>query len=434
MSPSSTNRDTRPLHPRGDELWERAARLIPGGSQTFSKSPSQLAPGFGPKLLERGAGARVWDADGHEYIDWTMGLLPLILGYAHPRVNDAVIEQLASGTTFSLSHRLEGEVAERLVDLVPSAEMVRFGKNGSDATAGAVRLARAFTGRDVIACCGYHGWQDWFIGTTTRNRGVPKAVQALTRAFTYNDLASLQRIFDAHPEGVAAVIMEPVTFEQPAEGFLNAVRELAHANGALLIFDEIITGFRFGLGGAQERFGVTPDLTTLGKGLANGFPLSAIVGRRDVMQGLEEVFFSFTFGGDAVGLAAAQATLDVIVEEDVPAHLERVGGRLRHGVLELLEHHDLADVRCPGNASWSCLEFGGEDALGAKTLFQQECLRRGVLFMANHNTSLAHGDAELAETLAAYDEAFGVLAKAREADDLDAFLEAERVQPVFRKY
>ncbi len=422
-------------HPLGDELWARATRLIPGGSQTFSKAPFQLAPGFAPKLLVRGEGARVWDPDGHEYLDWTMGLLPLILGYCHPRVDEAVTAQLTQGTTFSLSHPLEGEVAERIVDLIPSAEMVRFGKNGSDATAGAVRLARAITGRDIIACCGYHGWQDWFIGTTTRSKGVPKAVRDLTQPFVYNDLESLEAVFAHSAGGVAAVIMEPVTFEQPKPGFLEGVRDLTHRNGALLIFDEIITGFRFALGGAQERFGIYPDLTTIGKALANGFPLSAIVGRSEVMQELEEVFFSFTFGGDTVSLAAARATLDVLVEETVPDHLERVGGTLRHGATKLIERHGLEDViRCAGGDSWSCLEFLGSDTTGVKTLFQQECLRRGILFMANHNTSLAHGDAEIARTLDVYDEVLGVVASALEKGSVDHALECERVQPVFRKY
>lgn len=430
----STDRRTL-AQPRSDALWERATRVIPGGSQTFSKGPSQVAPGSAPKYLAKGEGCHVWDVDGHEYLDYTMGLLPLILGYAHPRVNAAVEAQLRDGSTFSLMHPLEVEVAERVAELVPCAEMVRFAKNGSDATAGAVRLARAHTGRDVIACCGYHGWQDWFIGTTTRDRGVPDAVKRLTEPFAFNDLRSLEAVFERHDAQVAAVIMEPVTFEPPAPGFLEQVAGLARRNGAILVFDEIITGFRFSMGGAQELFGVTPDLATFGKSVANGFPLSLVAGRAELMKGFEEVFFSFTFGGEPISLAAAKATLDELGERDGPAYLWRVGRRLKDGVEELISSHGLErTVSCPGLDVWTCLTFEGDDPYGAKTLFQQECIKRGVLFMANHNTSLAHTEADIDRTLEVYGEAMGVLSTALEQDRIDDLLEGPRVEPVFRGY
>ena len=244
----------------------RAEALIPGASQTFSKGPNQFVRGASPLFLERGEGARVWDVDGNEYLDFTMALCAVSLGYADPDVNAAVARQLERGVLFTLAHPLEAEVAEQLCRLIPCAEMVRFGKNGSDVTSGAVRLARAFTGRDVIAACGYHGWQDWAIGPTTRNMGVPKAVRELTCTFTYNRIETLERIFDEHPGRVAAVIMEPVGIEPPRSGFLESVRELSSRRGALLIFDEIVTGFRLALGGAQEHFGVVPDLACFGKG------------------------------------------------------------------------------------------------------------------------------------------------------------------------
>src|SRR5438034_3652316 len=248
---------------RSQELFERAQQSLVEGVNSPSRGAAVYSPG--PIFLQRGRGSHVWDADGNEYIDYPMALGPIVLGYDDPDVLAAVRAQLADGVTFSLAHPLEVEVAETLAKIVPCAEMVRFGKNGSDATSGSVRAARAYTGRDVIACCGYHGWQDWYIGTTTRRRGVPAAICELTRAFTYNDLGSLERIFTEYPGQVAAVILEPVGVVEPEGDFLQRVAAVTHANGAVLIFDEIVTGFRLALGGAQERFGVVPDLACFGK-------------------------------------------------------------------------------------------------------------------------------------------------------------------------
>ena len=292
------------------QAWlERARKVIPTCAQTFSKAPTQYVQGTAPVFLQRGKGCRVWDVDGNEYIDYVQGLLPNILGYAHDEVNQAATAQLAEGHSFTLPHPVEVELAERLVRLIPCAEMVRFGKNGSDATSGAVRAARAFTGRDHVACCGYHGWQDWYIGSTTRHAGVPNAVRALTHPFSYNDLSSLEKLLKEFPNQFAAVIMEPTNFVEPAPGFLESVRELAHKHGALLIFDEICSGFHLGLGGAQKLYGVTPDLACFGKAMGNGFPISCVVGRADVMRLFDEIFFSFTFAGEVASMAAAMKVL-----------------------------------------------------------------------------------------------------------------------------
>ena len=229
------------------EYFTRARHVIPSCTQTFSKGPTQFVQGVAPIFLQRGRGSHVWDVDGNEYIDYPMALGPIVLGYDDPDVLAAVRAQLADGVTFSLAHPLEVEVAETLAKIVPCAEMVRFGKNGSDATSGSVRAARAYTGRDVIACCGYHGWQDWYIGSTTRRRGVPAPICELTRTFVYNDLDSLERIFAECPGRVAAVILEPVGVVEPADDFLQRVAAVTHANGAVLIFDEIVTGFRLAL-------------------------------------------------------------------------------------------------------------------------------------------------------------------------------------------
>jgi glutamate-1-semialdehyde aminotransferase len=420
---------------RNDEYLARARRVIPSATQTFSKGPTQFVQGVAPTFLMQGAGCRVRDVDGREYLDNSMALGAVSLGYGYERVNAAVERQLRNGGSFSLPHPLEVEVAELLVDTIPCAEMVRFGKNGSDATAGAVRLARAVTGREVIACCGYHGWQDWYIGTTTRSAGVPEAVKPLTVQFVYNDLGSLERVFAEHSGAVAAVIMEPMGVLPPDDGFLELVRDLAHREGALLVYDEILTGFRVGLGGAQEHFDITPDLGCFGKAMANGFPVSAVVGRRDLMEVFDEVFFSFTFGGDAFALAATLATVSEYRERDVVAHLWDVGGRLRDGFNELAHAAGLADTAsCVGLPPRNVTIFrdeSGAESLLAKSLFQQECLKRGVLFTGAHNPSFSHGDADIDETLGVYAEAFAVLTRSGGA--LERALEGEPVEHVFRQ-
>lgn len=421
---------------RSHALAVEAARLIPSGTQTFSKGPTQFVRGVSPSFLERGAGSHVWDVDGNEYIDYAMALGPIILGHAFPEVDDAVAEQVRHGIAFSLPHPLEVEVAQLLVDLVPCAEMVRFGKNGSDATSGAVRAARAFTGRDVIACCGYHGWQDWYIGTTTRSLGVPEAVKDLTVPFTYNDLASLERLFTEHPGQIAAVIMEPVGIVAPEPGFLEGVRELATREGALLIYDEVVTGFRLALGGAQELFGVTPDLAAVGKAMGNGFPVAAVVGRADVMEIFDEIFFSFTFGGEAASLAAAAATLTVLRDRDVIPHLWAQGQILHDGFNTLARHFELeSTAQCMGLSPRTVLGFfetAGHPPLLLKSLFQQECIQRGVLFTGGQNISFSHSDADVEHTLRAYRAAFEVLRKGIDDDDPESLLQGAPVEAVFR--
>ncbi len=418
------------------EWLERAATRVPGASQTFSKGPSQFVRGASPLFLERGRGARVWDVDGHEYLDFSMALCAVSLGYADPDVNAAVAQQLDRGILFSLPHPLEAQVAELLCRVVPCAEMVRFGKNGSDATSGAVRLARAFTGRDLIAACGYHGWQDWYIGTTTRSLGVPKAVRTLTRTFTYNRIETLEQIFEAHPGQVAGVIMEPVGVEEPQHGFLKSVRELCTRHGALLIFDEIVTGFRLALGGGQERFGVIPDLACFGKGMSNGFPLAALVGRRDIMRLLEEVFFSFTAGGETASLAACLATVEKIERQAVIPHLWRQGELIRDHANHLAAANEVAEaIRCVGLGPRSVMLFtrpDGQPWWDLKSLFQQECIRRGFLFTGAHNMALAHDDREVGVACRIYEEVFAIASGAVRRGDVAARLEGLPVEPVFR--
>jgi len=296
---------------------KQAKKIIPLASQTFSKSYLQYPPGVSPVAIDHAQGAYAYDIDGNCYLDMVNSLAAIILGYCDPDVNEAVKKQLDKGTIFSLPSPVELEVSQLLVDIVPCAEMVRFGKNASDATTASIRLSRAKTGKDRIAVCGYHGWHDWYIGTTTRSAGVPKSVTELTDSFVYNDIASLASLFEKNKNQYAAVILEPMNAQWPQHDFLKNVQALCKEQGVILIFDETVTGFRYGLSGAQGLFNVEPDLCVLGKGMANGFPLSAVVGKAEIMQGFEDIFFSTTFGGETLSLAAAKATILKLIKNTI---------------------------------------------------------------------------------------------------------------------
>lgn len=421
---------------KSEQLLERASRVIPLGSQTFSKSHSNYPRNASPLFIERGRGSHVWDVDGNEYVDYVNALLPIILGYDDPDVTAAVTEQMKRGVLFSLASPLEVEVAELLVELIPCAEMVRFGKNGSDATTGAIRIARAYTGRDLVAACGYHGWHDWYIGTTARNKGVPRAVSELTRVFRYNDLDSLRALLDADRGRYAAVIMEPMNFTDPAPGFLEGVRDLAHAHGALFVLDEIITGFRFDLGGAQKLFGVTPDLAAFGKSMGNGFPISAVVGKAEFMREMEEVFFSSTFGGDAVSLAASLATIRKMQREPVHQHLWRTGALVMDNVRAAIARSGLDDaIALGGRAPWSMLQFrdtAQATSWEVKSLYLQEMLARGILTAGSHNISYSHSEGDIEQLREAQAASFAVIREALDKGDLRSRLAGPPIEPLFR--
>ncbi|MGZ8361941.1 MAG: aminotransferase class III-fold pyridoxal phosphate-dependent enzyme [Allosphingosinicella sp.] len=428
--------DSHRSYARSEAMLERALKVIPLGTQTFSKSYTQFPRGAAPFFIDHARGSRAWDVDGNEYIDFNNALCAVTLGHADPDVNAAVTAQLDRGTIFTLSSPLETEVAGLIVGIVPCAETVRFGKNGSDATSGAVRAARAFTGRDRIAVCGYHGWQDWYIGSTLRNRGVPEATRALTHAFVYNDLDSLRALLDAHPVEFAAVILEPMNVAWPEPGFLQGVVDLARAHGALAVFDETITGFRFSLGGAQQLFGVTPDLACFGKGLANGFPLSAVCGTADIMREFEEIFFSFTMGGETLSLAAAKAAIIKTRDQDVPGALARRGEQLKQGLDTRIALHGCEEfLSTAGHPSWSFLmirDMPGADQFMIKTLYLQEVLDRGIITIGTHNLSFAHSEADIDRLLAVYDEVLPIMSAAVRGGKVREALRCEPLKPLFR--
>lgn len=429
----------------GRGLSARAHRLIPGGAHTYAKGDDQfpeLAPGF----IQRGKGCHVWDLDGNEFIEYGMGLRAVTLGHAFEPVVAAATAQMQLGANFVRPAPIEVECAERFLELVPSADMVKFGKHGSDALDGAVRLARAHTGRDYIAICSDHPFfsvSDWFIATTPMPGGTPQWVRSHTLGFHYNDLQSVRELFERHPQQIACVILEPARLDEPAPGFLASLKELCHRNGALLVFDEMITGFRWHNGGAQHVYGVTPDLSSFGKAIANGFSLSALAGTREIMQlggfdhDRERVFLlSTTHGAETHSMAAGIATMTTYRDHDVIGHLHRQGRKLRDGVSAAARDAGVAEqVQCLGRDC--AVLFTTKDAQGRpsqefRALFMQEMIRRGVL-APSFVVSYSHSDADIQHTIDATAESLRVYRRALEGD-VHEYLVGRPVKPVFRRF
>jgi glutamate-1-semialdehyde aminotransferase len=418
---------------KSDELYNRALKLIPSVTQTLAKGPQQNIKGIAPKYLQKGRGSHVWDVDGNEYIDFNMAIGPLSLGYAYDKVDNAIIKQLEDGITYSLMHPLEVEVAELINEIIPNAESIRFSKTGADVTSASIRVARAFTGRERVLCCGYHGWHDWYISVTDRNKGIPNSVQDFTFTFNYNDLESFKNSID---DDIAAVILEPFVFEAPKNDFLNELKEICTKNGTLLIFDEMWTGFRIALGGAQEFFNVKADLATFSKAIANGMPLSVLTGRKDVMNVLEkDVFFYTTFGGEALSLAAAKATMIELRDKKVPKYLSSKGKKLKDGYNKIADELGLEFSKCVGYECRSLMTFDASvgNPLEMKSLVQQEMIKRGILWGGFHNMSYSHSDEDIEYTLKAYKDVLPILKRAVDEANVKGYLKGEPVEPVFRK-
>tara|TARA_B100001057_G_scaffold452995_1_gene497438 strand:+ start:971 stop:2221 length:1251 start_codon:yes stop_codon:yes gene_type:complete len=321
---------------KNKKLFKEALKYIPLASQTFSKSHKVHFKDISPYFLKRGDGCYVWDEDNNKYIDLICALLPIIIGYNNKRINYAIIKQLKKGISFSLPTKIETELSKLLCKIIPSAEMVRFGKNGSDVTAAAIRLSRAYTKRDKIIFCGYHGWHDWYIGKTSMSIGVPNKIKSLTKSFKYNDINSLEKILKKEPNNFAAVIMEPVYNIEPKDKFLEKVKKITKKYGCLLVFDEIVTGFRVHLKGAQHYYGVTPDISCFGKAMANGMPISAIVGKKKIMKNFDKIFFSTTFGGETLSLAAALTTIKYLQKEDVINKIKKFSNKLIRDIKKII--------------------------------------------------------------------------------------------------
>ncbi|HEX3625615.1 MAG TPA: glutamate-1-semialdehyde 2,1-aminomutase [Verrucomicrobiae bacterium] len=426
-------------------LQNRFHSVIPGGAHTYAKGDDQYPENM-PIYLVRGKGSHVWDMDGNEFIEYGMGMRSVTLGHAHDSVVEAACRQIRLGNNFVRPCPIELECAEVFQGFIRGAEMVKFGKHGSDSTSAAIKLARAFTGRDLIAICGdqpFFSVDDWFIGSTAMNAGIPQAVRNLTLKFRYDDLDSLRKLFAEHPSAIAAVMLEAEREQEPSPGFLQELKELCASEGVVLIFDETITGFRWSTGGAQQFHNITPDLSTFGKALGNGFSVSALAGRRDIMRlgGLdhdrERVFLmSTTHGAEHHALAAAIETMRIYREEPVVETIWRQGQMLREEILRAvrglkLEDHFLVNGR-PCCLMYATLDQNRKPSQAFRTLFLQETMRRGLL-MPSLVISYAHSDLDIQRTIGGISEALEIYRRALE-DGVDRYLEGRPVKPVFRKF
>lgn len=426
---------------------ERVHRIIPAGGHTYSRGDDQL-PQNAPRAFARGKGARVWTRSGDEFVDWGMGINNVLIGHAEAEIDDAAVAALRDGQAFSRPSPLEIEAAEALLELFPDMDMVKFAKNGSDANTAAVRLARAVTGRDLVAydaAAPFLAIDDWFIGTTAMAAGVPEAIRHLSVPFWYNDIPSVEALFAEHGDRLAIVVLEVCRETAPVPGFLERVRELCDRHGVLLLFDEIVTAFRYHLNGAHAMFRVRPDLMSVGKAIANGYALSALLGRREYMErgGIrhrdERVFFlSTTNGPERSALAAAKATIAFYRSHDVVGALYANGQHMIEAVARAAALHGITDF-LSASSDFGCRPVlracgpDGSPSLAFRTLFLQELIGHGV-FMPWVCPSYRHGATELAHTTAAIDEAAAVLARAIEHGSVEGYLEGEPAKPVFRRF
>ena len=430
---------------RSNQLLTRLQGLIPGGAHTYAKGDDQYPEGMAP-IIVRGEGCRVWDVDGNEFIEYGAGLRAVTLGHVYPPVVEAARRQLDLGANFVRPALIELECAEAFLEFVPAAEMVKFCKDGSDAVSGALKLARASTGRDMVAVCGNHPFfavDDWFIGSTAMPAGIPDAMRALTVKFNFNDLASLELLFDANPGRIAAVVLEAEKYTPPAPGFFAGLRALCDRYGAVFILDEMITGFRWHIGGAQARYGIEPDLSTFGKALANGFSVSALAGKRELMRlgGLdhdqERVFLlSTTHGAETHSLAAAIATMQVYRTEPVIETLWSRGERLAAGLNAAASSTGVSD-HVPILGPPCCLVFGSRDETGQpsqpfRTLLMQELIERGIL-ATSLVVNYSHTEADIDSTIEAFEGAFAVYRRALD-EGIVKYLRGRPVKPAIRPF
>lgn len=421
---------------KSEELLNRETQVSPLAAQTYSKSYRYFCRGVAPSYMDYGKGCYIYDVDGNRFIDFMCALGPVTVGYNEPAVNEAVVKQVGKFASGSLQSELEVQLAEKICEIIPCAEMVRFVKNGGDATTAAVRLARAYTGREMVLMSGYHGMQDWSIGASENHKGVPKSVRELTRNFIYNDLADLEK--KLQKSEVAAVILEPIQGNGPVEGYLDNVKELTHKYGAILIFDEVVSGFHYALGGAQEMFKVSPDLVAFGKGMANGYPISAVAGRRDLMEQIEKgVFISTTFGGDSIAMAASLATIKILEKPGFYERITEVGSMLKAGIQERIDRHGLGGILFASGMPQHCgVAFEGHGSLSyldVQSVYSQTMIQNGILVFAMYFLNEGHTIREVQLYLEATDKAFALISKAIDADSVDGILLGGKVDPVFKR-
>ena len=436
-----------PKYARSMELYSQAERLFPYGTQLFSRRP-ELGPfGHAPIYFDRAKNGHFWDVDGNEFIDTGMGVGPVVLGHCYDAVDEAARQQIGRGVLGSINNAIEIQVAKAVCEMVPCAEMVKFGKSGGEVDAMAVRIARGYTGKDIVAFCGYHGWHDWYLAANLESpstlnehlrpgitsKGVPSVLAGTAVPFEYNNLDSLSDVLNRHRDQVACIIMEATRFKHPKAGFLAGVRQLADEHKCVLIFDEVVTGFRMAPGGAQELYGVTPDLATFAKAIANGYPLAAVAGKEEIMASQADNFISSSYWSDTVSLAAGMATLNEIRRKPVIPTLQSIGKRLIDGLEELAGRHRL-NVSVEGHEADFVLSFDYGPLTGkVVTLFMQEMIGRGVYIVGSLYTCFTHTDEDVQKILAEADDVFGILARAIEKDEIDVHLKAPERQVGFRR-
>ncbi len=421
---------------KSEELLKRELNVSPLAAQTYSKSYRYFSRGFAPSYMDYGKGCYIYDVDGNEFVDFMCALGPITVGYNEPSINEAVIRQVNKFASGSIQSELEVLLAEKICEIIPCAEMVRFLKNGGDATTAAVRLARAYTDREVVLMSGYHGMHDWSIGASENNKGVPKCVRELTVNFKYNDLADLKEKLETY--SVAAVILEPIQSNGPKDGYLDELKELVHNHGAILIFDEVVSGFHYALGGAQELYGVIPDLVAFGKGMANGYPISAVAGKRELMEQIEQgVFVSTTFGGDSISMAAALATIELLEQPEFYRHINDIGNALYKGIIDRIDKYDLNDVVAitglPQHGGVSFEGIGALSYLDIQSVYSQTLLQHGILQFAIYFLNMHHTEKEVEKYLSATEDAFALIKKGVDQNSLDGVLIGGKVNPVFKR-
>jgi len=384
-------------------LKVRAKRVIPHLTGTFSRGAPHFVEGVFPVYVSSAKGSHFIDVDGNEYLDYSMGLGPITLGYNYERMNNAIIEQLKDGILFSLPHPIELECSELISKIIPHAEMVKFEKSGSNAVTAAVRAARAFTERDKIAYCGSGGvWHDWQAAMVSRDAGVPKFNHDLIKVFDYNDADGLEQIYEDNKNEIAAVVLEPTIYERPKNNFLKQVRKMADENNSLLILDEIVTGFRFDLEGGQKYFGIKGDLVCFGKGMGNGLPISAITGPSEFMKTFDKLWVSSTNNPEALSLAGTKSVIEEMKEKSTIAHCWKVGEKLLEGWNKIVEKYDLNAkmLGYPIRMTMKCFDSTGKESPQLRALILQEMVKRGIFISPGVSfISYSHSEQDIDNTL-----------------------------------
>ena len=419
---------------KSQEFLKRAESLIPALSQTFSKAHYSYVSGTYPTYLKHGKGSHVFDVDDNEYIDYVLGLGPVILGYCYKSVDDAIKKQIENGISFSMPHYLEVEFSEKLQKIIPGSEMVRFAKTGSDAVTACVKAARAYTGKDHILYTGHGGvWHDWFTAITSKNEGIPKFNQELIHLFRYNDLQDAKNTFKRFEGKVAAIVMEPIWLDYPNENYLQELKELAHKNNALLIFDEVLTGFRLANGGAQELFRIEADMVAFGKAIGNGAPLAAITGKEEYMKKFNDVFYSTTYGGETLSIAAGMAVVNEFLTKDIVSHCWGIGQLLKDGIEKIGKEIGI-DIKWNGTPVRGDITFAEINGISAnlqKSIFLQECIKNNVMFGPGETLiCYSHSQKDIEKTLEVCKNALEKMKPHLQTGSIHNMLEGKEIKKV----